>query len=190
MNDLVVSVGDQDDEQESMKQVMEKLIEELADKKEKIKYHELQVIERNIGNEELLVRLETTKNNVSNIHTEKQRIDEQLTAANIRNEEFSAKVDKLAANATEWKALTNLLQEQLDEKTMAFAKFDDQVSMLKSRLYTCETVYAEKEEQEAVLKESLEIIKDSSENFAEADGWEVDDSLKVDRTEKNFSIEK
>ena len=50
-------------------------------------------------------------------------------------------------------------------------KFDGQVSLLKSRLSSWETDFGLKEEQEAVIEESLEIIKDSSESFAEADGW-------------------
>ena len=50
-------------------------------------------------------------------------------------------------------------------------KFDGQVSLLKSRLSSWKTDFGLKEEQEAVIEESLEIIKDSSESFAEADGW-------------------
>ena len=184
INDLVVSLREQDDKQESMKQMMEKCIKELADKKETIIEYELQVIEKNIGNEELLIRLEAITNCVASSNTESHELTEDLSIAKNINEENGEKLERLVANENEWKALAKLLQEQLDEKNVDFDKFDGQVSLLKSRLSSCETEYADKEEQEAVLKESLEIIKDSSEIFAEADGWEVDDSLKVDRTEK------
>ena len=182
MNELVLDVSQQEVIQKSLKDIIEMHVEGLEIDKENIIKHKLLVIQKDIENDDLLFNLESLKNCTKKAEIERKKVNEEILESEGSQNEKNENYDVLVANEIEWKSLTTLLNGQLGEKARLIENLNDQVSSFTLRLSTLESSYDEKVEQEEIVKESLVIIRDSSENQAEADGWDIDESLSAEKS--------
>merc|ERR1711976_693827 len=93
-------------------------------------------------------------------------------------EESASKLNEVFKNEEEWKSLSDLLQTQLDEKSVAVSEMETEMSSLRSRISVFKNEAESKEEQLEVLQETLDELQNrgnkSMSNNGD-NGWDVEE---------------
>merc|ERR1719297_767685 len=94
-------------------------------------------------------------------------------------EESASKLNEVFKNEEEWKSLSDLLQNQLYEKSVAISEMETEMASLRSRISVFKNEAESKEEQLEVLQETLDELQNrSNKNVTNGDsgnGWDVEE---------------
>merc|ERR1719297_43458 len=99
-------------------------------------------------------------------------------------EESASKLNEVFKNEEEWKSLSDLLQNQLDEKSVAISEMETEMMSLRSRISVFKNEAESKEEQLEVLQETLDELQNRSNrsvtnNGDSGNGWDVEEVEKT-----------
>ena len=129
-------------------------------------------------NKELTKQIKQLRADVANANLEKEKMKKELTETMRSVEESASKLNEVFKNEEEWKSLSDLLQAQLDEKSMAINEMETEMSSLKSRISVFKNEADSKEEQLEVLQETLDELQNRGNKGMSKNGdngWDVED---------------
>ena len=162
---------------DQLMQVVQQLQAQLESQKVVLGKYEPRLKRKEKENKELVSQIKQLRADVANANLEKDRIKKELTDTMISVEESASKLNEVFKNEEEWKSLSDLLQSQLDEKSLVIENLETEMSSLKSRISVFKFESESKEEQLEILQETLDELQSrkagAGEN-GESDGWDVE----------------
>ena len=165
---------------DQLMQVVQQLQTQLESQKVVLGKYEPRLKKKEKENRELISQIKQLRADVANANLEKDRIKKELTDTMISVEESASKLNEVFKNEEEWKSLSDLLQSQLDEKSVAIENMETEMSSLKSRISVFKFEAESKEEQLEVLQETLDELQSrkvagGARENGESDGWDVEE---------------
>merc|ERR1719192_988911 len=177
---MIASQGSKDGgaADDQLMQVVQQLQAQLESQKVVLGKYEPRLKRKEKENRELVSQIKQLRADVANANLEKDRIKKELTDTMISVEESASKLNEVFKNEEEWKSLSDLLQSQLDEKSLTIENLETEMSALKSRISVFKFESESKEEQLEVLQETLDELqsrKVGARENGESDGWDVEE---------------
>ena len=161
---------------DQLMQVVQQLQTQLESQKVVLGKYEPRLKKKEKENRELISQIKQLRADVANANLEKDRIKKELTDTMMSVEESASKLNEVFKNEEEWKSLSDLLQSQLDEKSLVIDNLETEMSSLKSRISVFKCESESKEEQMEILQETLDELqsrKAGVKENGESDGWDV-----------------
>ena len=183
-------------DQEKLITVVTELQSQLESQKVVLGKYEPRLKRKEKENKELTNQIKQLRADVANANLEKEKMKKDLTETMRSVEESASKLNEVFKNEEEWKSLSDLLQTQLDEKSVAVSEMETEMSSLRSRISVFKNEAESKEEQLEVLQETLDELqnrgnKSMSNNGdngwdveEEENGWDVEDINDIKETAK------
>eukprot|EP00092_Neocalanus_flemingeri_P008689 GFUD01009359.1.p1 GENE.GFUD01009359.1~~GFUD01009359.1.p1 ORF type:complete len:1227 (-),score=339.72 GFUD01009359.1:365-4009(-) len=159
---------------DKLMEVVHQLQTQLESQKGMLLKYEPKLKKKEKENKELTKQLKQMRANVANANLETDKLKKELCDVNKVKEDSSLKLQEIGKNEEEWKALADLLQKQVDDKSEDFANMESEVSSLNSRLSVFKSESESKEEQMEILQETIKELRNRKLESEEEDGWEVE----------------
>ena len=180
VEEMIANQGSKDGSaaDDQLMQVVQQLQTQLESQKVVLGKYEPRLKKKEKENKELISQIKQLRADVANANLEKDRIKKELTDTMLSVEESASKLNEVFKNEEEWKSLSDLLQSQLDEKSVAIENMETEMSALKSRISVFKCEAESKEEQLEVLQETLDELqsrKVGAKENGESDGWDVEE---------------
>ena len=163
-------------DQEKLITVVTELQSQLESQKVVLGKYEPRLKRKEKENKELTSQIKQLRADVANANLEKEKMKKDLTETMRSVEESASKLNEVFKNEEEWKSLSDLLQTQLDEKSVTVSEMEAEMSSLRSRISVFKNEAESKEEQLEVLQETLDELHNRSNKSNNGDnGWDVEE---------------
>jgi len=163
-------------DQEKLITVVTELQSQLESQKVVLGKYEPRLKRKEKENKELTSQIKQLRADVANANLEKEKMKKDLTETMRSVEESASKLNEVFKNEEEWKSLSDLLQTQLDEKSVAVSEMETEMSSLRSRISVFKNEAESKEEQLEVLQETLDELQNRGNKSNNGDnGWDVEE---------------
>ena len=166
--------------EEQLMEVVQQLQSQLESQKVVLGKYEPRLKKKEKENKELVNQIKQLRADVANANLEKEKMTKELTDTMRSVEESASKLNEVFKNEEEWKSLSDLLQNQLDEKSVAISEMETEMVSLRSRISVFKNEAESKEEQLEVLQETLDELQNRSNrsvtnNGDSGNGWDVEE---------------